>query len=209
MSSMKSIQDQILARIHGRGRGGIHVPADFLDLGSRAAVDQALARLAKTGRIRRITRGVSDFPKRQPKLGMLSPSLALVAAAIARSTGSQLQISGAQAANRLGLSSQVPVRSVYLTDGPTRTIQVGSRAIDFRHTAPRTLTGAGTAAGLVIQALRHLGRGGGTPDVVAKIRSTLQEDDRKVVAKHVSGAPAWMRPLLLQIADEPTAQVAA
>jgi len=189
--------------------GSIHVAADFLDLGSRAAVDQALARLAKTGKIRRIARGVYDFPKRHPQLGVRSPSLARVAAAIARSTGSQLQISGAQAANRLGLSPQVPVRSVYLTDGQTRTIQVGSRAIDFRHAVPRTLAGTGTAAGLVIQALRHLGRGGSTPDVAAKIRSMLQEDDRKIVAKHVSSAPAWMRPLLLQIADEATTQVAA
>lgn len=206
---MKMVQKKVLARIQGKGKGSVHVATDFLDLGNRAAVDQALARLAKSGKVRRIARGVYDFPKRHPRLGMRSPSLARVAAAIARSTGSQLQVSGAQAANRLGLSPQVPVRSVYLTDGPTRTIDVGGRAIDFRHAVPRTLAGAGTAAGLVIQALRYLGRDGSTSDVVAKLRDTLQEDDRRGVARHMPSAPAWMRPLLLEIAEDTTTQVAA
>ena len=197
---MKTVQDQVLKRIRAKGRGAVHVPADFLDLGGRAAVDQALARLARAGTIRRLARGVYDFPKQDPRLGALSPSLARVAAAIARSTGSQIQVSGAQAANQLGLSTQVPAQLVYLTDGPTRTIQVGNRAITFRHAAPRRLVGAGTAAGLVMQALRHLGRDGVTPDVIARIRQVLRDDDRAAVTRHAAMAPAWMRPALEAIA---------
>jgi hypothetical protein len=197
---MKTVQDQVLARIRAKGRGTVFVPADFLDLGGRAAIDQALARLARAGTIRRLARGVYDFPKRDRRLGALSPSLARVAAAIARSTGSQLQVSGAQAANQLGLSTQVPARLVYLTDGPTRTVRVSNREITFRHAAPRTLAGAGTAAGVVMQALRHLGRGGVTPDVIARIRRALRDDDRAAVSRHAAIAPAWMRPALEAIA---------
>jgi len=178
----------------------VFVPVDFLDVGGRAAVDQALARLARAGTIRRLARGVYDFPRHDPRLGALSPSLVRVAAAIARSTGSQIQVSGAQAANQLGLSTQVPARLVYLTDGPTRTVQVGNRAIAFRHAAPRKLAGAGTAAGVVMQALRHLGRDGVTPDVIARIRQALRDDDRAVVSRHAAMAPAWMRPALEAIA---------
>jgi hypothetical protein len=172
------------------------VPADFQSLGGRAAVDQALSRLVKAGTLRRVRRGVYDTPKRHPKLGPLSPSLPQVAVAIARSTGSRLQISGAHAANQLGLSPQVPARVTYLTDGTTRTIRVGNSAIEFRHASPRTLVGAGTAAGVVIQAFRHLGRRSLTPDVINHVRRVLHDDDRKIVGAHVSKAPAWMQPAL-------------
>lgn len=203
-----SVRSQVLARLRAKGRGTVCVPADFLDLGSRAAVDQALSRLAQAGTLRRLVRGVYDLPKTHPRLGLLSPSLPQVARAIARSTGCQLQISGAQAANRLGLSTQVPARLVYLTDGPSRTVRVGKRAIEFRHAAPRNLAGAGTTAGVVIQALRQVGRDGLTPDVVARVRSLVRDDDRRSVAKHVSSAPAWMRPALRTIAG-PTEHASA
>lgn len=195
----KPVKDRILDRIRAKPRGTVFVPSDFLDLGSRAAIDQALSRLAGTGTLRRVARGVYDCPRQHPRLGALSPSLPRVAAAIARATGSRLQIAGAQAANQLGLSTQVPARLAFLTDGPTRTIRVGNRAIDFRHASPRTLAGAGTAAGIVIQALRHLGRHAIAPDVVTQVRSVLRGGDRKAVGAHVSHAPAWMRPALVAI----------
>jgi hypothetical protein len=194
----KSVHGQILARV--RRPGSVFVPSDFMDLGSRAAVDQALSRLVRAGILRRLARGIYDRPKRHPRLGALSPSLPVVAAAVARSTRSRLQVSGPQAANQLGLSTQVPARLAYLTDGPTRAIRVGSRRIEFRHASPRTLAGAGTAAGVVVQALRYLGRDGITPEVVARVRNALRQDDRRAVGKHVSRAPAWMRPPLLAIA---------
>ncbi|MFI5401494.1 MAG: DUF6088 family protein [Planctomycetota bacterium] len=196
----RSVQGQILARVRANRPRAVFVPADFLDLGSRAAVDQTLSRLVRAGFLRRVARGIYDRPRHHPRLGALSPSLPLVAAAIARSTGSQLQVSGLLAANQLGVSTQVPARLAYLTDGPTRAIRVGSRMIEFRHASPRTLTGAGTAAGVVIQALRYLGRSGVTPEVVARVREALRHDDRSAVQRYVSRAPAWMRPPLLAIA---------
>src|SRR5262245_14325576 len=124
---MPSVPDQIRARIQAAGPGSVHVPADFLNLGSRAAVDQALTRLTRAGTLRRLARGVYDWPSQHPRLGLLSPSLPRVAAAIARSTGSVLAVPGAQAANQLGLSTQVPAGLLYLTDGPSRRVPVGSR----------------------------------------------------------------------------------
>jgi len=133
-------------------------------------------------------------------LGLLAPHLPSVAAAVARSTGSRLQVSGAQAANRLGLSTLVPARLCYLTDGASRTIRVGNHEIEFRRAAPRALAGAGTAAGLVIQALRYLGPSGTTLAAVARVRGLLSKSDRRTVAKHLLSAPAWMRPALEAIA---------
>lgn len=196
----KSVRDRIVGRVRASEPGTVFVPTDFLRLGSRAAVDQALSRLAGAGILRRLARGVYDHPRRHPQLGVLSPSLPLVASAIARATGSRIQISGLQAANQLGVSTQVPARLVYLTDGPTRSIRVGNRVIEFRHASPRALTGAGTVAGVVIQALRYAGRAGVTPDVVARVRKALRDPDRRAVLRHASRAPAWMKLALLAIA---------
>ena len=147
------------------GRGSVFTPADFLDVGSRAAVNQALARLTKGGALRRLARGLYDYPQVHPKLGLLAPAPDAVAKAVARKTGSRLQIAGAQAANTLGLSTQVPARSVYLTDGPSRRVVLGKRIIDLRHAAPKHLVAAGgIMAGTVVQALRHMG-----PDAVANV----------------------------------------
>src|SRR5271155_2818631 len=121
--STQSIDYRLLATIHGRGRGSVFVPADFLDLGSREAIDIVLHRLARKGTIRRLARGVYDFPKQHPVLGLLSPSADAVAKALAGRDRTRLQPAGAYAANALGLSEQVPANLVFLTDGPARTVK--------------------------------------------------------------------------------------
>jgi hypothetical protein len=198
---MSSVPDKVAARIRSKGRGSVHVPSDFLDLGSRAAVDQALSRMARAGTLRRLARGIYDLPKQHAVLGSLPPDLHRVAHAIARARGSRLQISGAQAANALGLSTQVPAQLVYLTDGPSRTVRIGNRRIQFRHVAPRTLAGAGTPAGTVVQALRYLGRGSMTDETVARVSRVLDRTDRAALRAHAVHAPAWMRTALRQISD--------
>ena len=118
------------------GRGGVFTPSDFLGIAGRAAVDQALSRLVKGGKLRRLAWGLYDFPKVHPQLGLLSPIPDDVARALARETGSQLQIAGARAANALGLSTQVPAKNIYLTDGPSRRVVLGERVVDLRHASP-------------------------------------------------------------------------
>ncbi len=119
---MDTITDRILARAKRQGAGWVFSAKHLSDVGDRAAIDQGLSRLARDGRIRRLSRGLYDVPKIHPVLGPLSPSSDAVAAAAAEQAGHRLQISPARAANIFGLSSQVPAKAVYLTDGSSRRI---------------------------------------------------------------------------------------
>src|SRR5260221_9602211 len=105
------ISTRIFRRIQAHGRGFVFTPADFADLGSRASVDQTLSRLARRSRIRRLSRGVYDYPRVSSDLGPLSPTTDSIAHAVARQTHSVAQVGPAQAASQLGLSTQVPARA--------------------------------------------------------------------------------------------------
>lgn len=192
--------DKIKRRIGGKGRGAVFTPSDFFDLGSRAAVDQALSRLADQGVIRRLTRGVYDYPKLSPRLGALSPDTDVVARAIARKDRHVVQVSPARAANMLGLTTQVPAKAVYLTDGPSRTKQIGRQTIVMRNAAAKNLVGAGGPSGTVLQALRYLGKDGVDDDAVARIARALDDDARAALIRDAVKAPGWMRPVAAKIA---------
>ena len=168
--STQSIDAKVLYRIRGTGRGSVHVPRDFLDLGSREAVDLALHRLAKKGISRRLARGLYDFPEQHPVLGPLSPSADTIAEALAGRDRTRLQPAGAYAANALGLSEQVPAKAVFLTDGASRTVKVGPMTIQLRRTTPRNMAAAGQLSGLVIQAFRELGKEHVTPARVEHLK---------------------------------------
>ncbi|WP_109122347.1 DUF6088 family protein [Azospirillum sp. TSO22-1] len=195
-----------MKRARAGGRGGVFTPSDFLDVAGRAAVDQALSRLAKGGQLRRLARGLYDFPKVHPKLGPLSPAPDDVAQALARETGSQVQIAGARAANVLGLSTQVPAKSTYLTDGPSRRVVLGKRVVDLRHASPKHLIAPGSPAGTVVQALRHVGPLRAA-DVVQIAALRLSPSDKRTLATNAIQAPAWMRPTLVSIAGTPSGAV--
>lgn len=196
-----SVPDRIMRRARAGGRGSVFTPSDFLSLASRAAVDQALSRLVGAGKLRRLAHGLYDFPKMHAKLGLLSPAPDDVAGALARETGSLVQISGARAANSLGLSTQVPARSTYLTDGPSRRVVFGKRIVDLRHASPKHLIAPGSPAGTVVQALRHVGVVRAT-DVVQVAARRLSASDKRMLAHSAFRAPAWMRPALVQIASD-------
>lgn len=196
---MQSIEDRILKRIRGKGRGSVHLSKDFLDFGSRAAVDKALSRLVRKGQVRRLSRGVYDYPRIHPRLGELTPSPDVIAQALARKTGVELQISGARAANALGLSTQVPARAVYLTNGNSKRLRVGKQTIELRRTTPKNVESSGEISGMVIQALRHLGRDGVDSAVIKKIRDTLSDDDKKALKRDAKIAPEWAQQVIAEI----------
>lgn len=200
--SAHSIEGKILARIIGRRRGQVLVPADFFDLGSRRAVDLALHRLAKAGTIRRLARGVYDYPKTHPVLGPLMPSADAVAEAVAGRDQARLRAAGAYAANLLGLSEQVPAKVVFLTDAQSRTLRIGSMLIELRRTTPRNMAAAGRLSGLVIQAFRHLGKEHMTAGRIAHLKRPLPADKRRPLAKDLKLAPAWMHPILRELAED-------
>lgn len=195
-----SVADKILSRIRRKGQGDVHTSKDFLDLGSRVAVDHALSNLAKKGLIRRLSRGVYDYPKVNPRLGTLTPPPDAVAKALAKKTRSDLQVSGAYAANQLGLSTQVPARVVYLTDGKSKRVRVGRQTIELRHASPKNMATAGKPSGIVIQALRHVGRDNVNDEVIDRIKSALSDEDRAALKHDVDKAPDWMRPILTRLA---------
>jgi hypothetical protein len=201
-----SVPDRIMNRVRASGRGSVFTPSDFLTVAARSAVDQALSRLVKGGQLRRLARGLYDFPKVHPKLGPLSPAPDDVAQALARETGSQVQIAGARAANALGLSTQVPAKSTYLTDGPSRRVVLGKRVVDLRHASPKHLIAPGSPVGTVVQALRHVGpmRAADVAQVAAR---RLSANDKKTLASTAVQAPAWMRPTLVSIATAAVADI--
>src|SRR5579862_7098090 len=141
---METVANKVLTTVRRKGRGYVFTPDEFLSHGTRAAVDQALSRMVRSGEIRRLGRGIYDYPKISSRLGPLTPAPEAIAEALARREGAHLQTSGARAANALGLTTQVPGRLTFLTDGTPRSRRVGNHTIELNHAAPRKLRGAGT-----------------------------------------------------------------
>ncbi|MBW1852011.1 MAG: hypothetical protein JRJ15_11380 [Deltaproteobacteria bacterium] len=194
-----SIESKVVNRIYGHGKGWVFTPAHFSDLGSRDAVASALKRNRQSGLIRQLARGLYDYPRTDPKLGKLSPSPDAVAKALAGRDAVRLQPSGAYAANLLGLSTQVPMKIVYLTDGRSRTVQIGKKHIILKQTTPRNMAMSGRIGGLVIQALRHLGRHHVDDEVIARLDRRLNADDRKQLLKDIRFAPAWIADIMRKL----------
>jgi Family of unknown function (DUF6088) len=197
---MQTIDANLISRIYGTGRGSVFTPNEFLHLGGRSAVDKTLSRLAAKGTIRRLARGLYDYPRVHPELGMLSPDIEKVAKALAGKDRIRLQPAGAYATNLLGLSEQVPAKVVFLTDGPSRTVKLGRQEIQLRRTTPRNMAAAGRLSGLLMQALRHLGKEHITPARVAHLKRTLPASERRQLLKDLRLAPAWMHPLFRELA---------
>jgi hypothetical protein len=130
----------------------------------------------------------------------LQPSAEVIAKALAGRDRTRLQPSGAYAANLLGLSDQVPMKVVFLTDGPSRLVRVGQMTIQLRRTTPRNMAAAGRLSGLVIQAFRHLGKEHITPERVAHLRRTLPALKRHELADDIRLAPSWMHSILRELA---------
>lgn len=201
-TSSQSIDSKILSRIRSKGRGSVHVPGDFLNLGSREAVDIVLHRLVKKGVLRRLARGVYDYPKEHATLGLLLPSADTVAKALAGRDHTRLQPAGAYAANTLGLSEQVPAKAVFLTDGPSRMVKIGPMTVQLKRTTPKNMAAAGRLSGLVIQAFRELGEEHVTPERIRHLKRTLPAEKRRELLKDLKLAPAWMHPVFREIAED-------
>ena len=182
--------------------GRVFTPFDFLDLGSPHSVGMAFLRLVRGGSLRRLARGLYDVPRRHPLLGELLPTAEAIAQALARKDGAKIQPMEAMAANLLGLSEQVPVKAVFLTDGPGHTVKVGPLTVQLKQRSLRQVGKAASTSSLVFAALRSLGKDHVTNARVAHLRETLNLKDRKRLLKDLPLAPAWMHPYLRYIAGE-------
>ena len=197
-----STDSKILRRIKSRKQGWVFTPGSFADLGTRQAVDLALMRHRKSGLLRQLARGLYDYPKIDPQFGPLQPSTDDIASALAGRDATRLQPSGAYAANLLGLSTQVPMKVVYLTDGRTGKVQIGKRQIILKHTTPRNMATAGRISGLVIQALRHSGRKNVDQQIIAQLDRRLNDDARKQLMQDIRYAPAWIADIIHRLASQ-------
>lgn len=197
---LKSTDSFVLDRINSRGPGWVFTPSVFSDLGSRTAIALALLRQRKSGQIRQLARGLYDFPKRDPQLGILSPSADAIADAVKGRDALRLQPSGAYAANLLGLSEQVPMKVVFLTDGRNRVVKVGRQVIELRRTTPRNMATADRISGVVIQALRYLGQARVNDSVADLLSQRLSNDDRQQLLRDLGYAPVWMAPIFRRVA---------
>ena len=190
--SSQTLSDKVLSRIYGKKRGWVFTPGYFLDLGNDTGIRKSLQDLCDRGIIHRIARGLYTYPMLHPELGTLAPAPDRIAQALAGRDNLRIQPSGAYAANLLGLSEQVPAKIVFLTDGTNRKIKIGKQEIILKQTTPKNMATAGRTSGLVIQALRYLGKEHVDDTTVAILARTLSPDDRRQLIKDIQHAPAWI-----------------
>ena len=190
---MQAVENKIINRVYGNGRGWAFFKNDFLDLGSTDAVDQALSRLMKRQRIRRVKRGIYDYPKYSKLLGQnLSPDVDQVAHALARKFGWTIQVSGNTALNILGLSSQVPTRYLYLSDGASRSYQVGNQELRFKKTRLKDIGLKYPESALLVQAIKALDKRPLSAQARRRVRAYFSAIAGKRILKDTRYTTAWV-----------------
>ena len=171
---------------------------DFLDYGNSESVKKALLRLKEKEILVRLAHGIYLYPKVDKELGVLFPSTEDIARAIARRDKARIVLTGVQALNKLGLSTQVPMKVVYLTDGAARSIKVGKRTITFKKTSPKNLLAKGEISSLVIQALKTIGQSKVDNVILLKIHKLLKKEKSENILSDAKLAPAWIKKILMQ-----------
>lgn len=200
---VQSIDEKVISRIYGHQRGWSFSKNDFLDLAGDAAIRKALSRLEEKGTIRRVFRGVYDYPRMSDLLKeSMGPDLDELADALARKSGWRIQPSENTALNLLGLSTQVPAQSVYLSDGPGKTFEIGKRQLVFKK---RSLKESGfklRESELVVQALKALGKERMDEPVIQKLATTWTPKLWEKILRDTKTAPAWVCDVIRHISKE-------
>jgi Family of unknown function (DUF6088) len=199
---MQTMRDHIVTRIERLGEGKAFSAKDFLDIASRTTIDVTLASLTQSGKIRRVRRGLYDMPKINEALGgKLSPDIDEAARAIARRQKWKIVPDGAWAANLLGLSTQVPSKIIYLTDGPNNEVPIGRRTIHFKHARPKAIAGLEGKFALVVQALRYLGKEGVGAHEIETLRRVLSVAEKRKLVKDAQFGVDWIYEVAKRIAE--------
>ena len=193
---MESIEFQIEKKIKVKSKGTLFFPDDFSQFGSSESIRKALQRLEEKGVIRRIAQGIYTRPVISKYIGEVLPSAEEVAKGIAKRDRICIVPTGVYALNALGLSTQVPMKLVFLTDGAPREIKIGNRSIKFKKTTPKNLLAKGEISSLVLQALREIGIGNITPDEEEKIIDLLKKESAATLKKDIELAPVWIQKIM-------------
>ena len=193
----------MVSRIYGQKRGWAFSKNDFMDLGGDDLVRKGLSSLASRGTIRRVLRGLYDYPRFSTLLKeSMGPDLDQVARALARRSGWRIQPSENTALNLLGLSTQVPARAVYLSDGPSKTYEIGNRQLIFKKRALKESGFKHRESALVVQALKALGKERIDPGVRDKLAEAIPATTWKKMVRDAKTAPAWVHEIIRTIAEE-------
>lgn len=201
-----SVMQQVRTCIEQQPLGKPFTPAMLLACGSRSAVDQSLSRLVKAGEIERLGRGVFVRPEISRYAGKVMPDAAAVAQVLAERTGAVVGIHGAEAARRLGLSTQMSMQPVFNTTGPSRRIRLGNLEVRLNHVSPRKLALAGRPAGTALSALWYLGREAVMPETIAVLRQRLPLEEFEMLTQSKSIMPAWMSDAFLRFEQRAVAR---
>ncbi len=195
-----TLPELIKRRIRAKGRGWVFTPKDFIDLGSRLALDTALSRMATDGYVKRLSHGLYYFPKISPIFGEVMPDSDSIAETLARKTGDLVFSGGAEAANLLGLTTQVPARLEYYTTGKAKTYTFANRKI-FLLSSPVSLgVEISSVVRLVVHALIYIGRNGINETIVSKLSKLLKQKDKRQLLSVMHILPSWLAPNLKLIA---------
>ena len=206
---MDTMRENVLDRIRSSGRGAVFTPKDFLDIGSRDAADQALSRLTHTGKLERLGRGLYHYPQMNRRLRIpIAPNIDAIADAIGRQTGSRVIPSGAVAANRLGLSTQVPAKPVYLSDGRARKVRVGNFEFQLKHASPKEMPAGNRTSAMVFQALRYIGKDAVDDRVVGPLRRALSAQQLRELLSDAKYTTDWIGDVVRLIAARPKREAA-
>ncbi len=195
----RNITTKIRAHLQNIPLGEPFAGCELLAFGARAAVDKALSRMAETGELTRVARGIYARPKRNKYVGNVLPSPEAVARAAAHASDSTIRTHGAEALRLLGLSTQQAVQPVFLTTGPSRNLQYGKLKIRLLHTNADKLAGLSDGAVLALSALRYLGRSGVTTDTIKRIRERLSPAEYEELRFARTQMPGWLSDMFLKV----------
>jgi hypothetical protein len=195
----ESTEKQILKKIKKARRGTVFFPERFVSLGNAKTVNKALERMVNKGILMRPATGLYNLPVVDPVIGVVKPAIEDIAKAIAKRDKARIVTTGVYALNKLGLSTQVPLRIVYLTDGASRKVKAGNNTITFKKTTPKNVSAVGEISGLVIQALRTIGKHNVTGDEVKKIQRFLMKEKKSKLEHDIRLAPEWIRKIMLPV----------
>lgn len=198
-----TIENQILDKVKKSKRGTLFFGDSFLSNENSEGVRKSLQRLVKKGELVRVATGIYARPEIDPVIGPVTPGIEAIAVAIAKRDKARIVPTGVYALNRLGLSTQVPLNVVYLTDGATRKVKIGKRTITFKHSSPKNVSTIGEISTLVIQALRTIGKDNVSIEEIEKIQQILKREKPTHLQYDYRLAPEWIRkivqPVLKQV----------
>ena len=187
---VQSVSVQVAQRVKRLPKGQPFSIRRFKGFGTKNAVSKAIARLVNRGELERLYRGIYMRPKSGLYVARARPNLWQLICVIARQKHLSLQIHGANAVRRFGLSTQMPLIPIYYTNGASRSVFIGKAEVRLIHAAPMVMQHAGTEAGMAISALFYLGKEGATPECTAAIKKALRPDD--LIKLMTSKIPKWM-----------------